>query len=655
MSIPQDYKSPLPTKQQADWVENEIGVIIHLDVQVFEPTYQWREKWGYTPDPSVVNPKDMDTDKWLKTAKKAGAKYAILVAKHCSGFSLWPTKAHDYHIGNSPWKNGKGDLVADFIASCKKFGIKPGIYCSASANAYMEVDNPGIVIGGTEEDNRKYNEMVILQLRELWSNYGPLHEIWFDGGVIPEANGGPPIESLQRELQPDALTLGAPLISNHPIRHGGSENGESVAPAWGTITSKTLEAEKRKPEGEPYGDRYWPIEAIIANRDNTSSSQGGWMWKADQDDSVHPTVTLMSKYYKSVGRNANLLIGMVIDDEGRFPAKDAAVFEEFGEMQKRLASLPRDTTSGNAFILEMDITENEYVSEALLKENFINGENVKSFQIQALINEEWETVYEGLGIGHKRLIEFPKVKTDKIRLNVLESVITPEILEFSVYFRIPIPQPPKIKRDVTGKITITGSKDCKVYYTLDGSMPTEASHLYKEPFTIEESGSICASSIPENGFDPNFPELESPLVTELFFGKVPTNWEVIYADGEYDEFNLKENILTSEESPWISGKNDSYPHEIIVDMKEEQDLSGFLYTPFWNPGHILQYEFYVGMDADKIDTLVSVGSFPDIMNMPTQQLVKFDKTFKARFFKFVPIANATGFKFASIGQLEIIS
>ena len=144
-----------PTARQKEWMDAELGVIIHLDVQVFENTYNWRDKWGYTPDPGVFNPSALDTDQWIKAASDFGAKYAILVAKHCSGFSLWPTKAHSYSVASSPWKNGKGDIVADFIASCRKYGVKPGIYCSASANAYMRVDLPGRVVGGTPEDNRK--------------------------------------------------------------------------------------------------------------------------------------------------------------------------------------------------------------------------------------------------------------------------------------------------------------------------------------------------------------------------------------------------------------------------------------------------------------------------------------------------------------------
>lgn len=116
-----------PNELQQEWANAEIGVIIHFDMPVFHPDYNWRQ-FGTHPSPSTFNPSSLDTDQWIHTAKSLGAKYAVLVAKHCSGFSLWPTTAHEYSIKNSPYKNGKGDIVAEFVASCRKYGIKPGIY-----------------------------------------------------------------------------------------------------------------------------------------------------------------------------------------------------------------------------------------------------------------------------------------------------------------------------------------------------------------------------------------------------------------------------------------------------------------------------------------------------------------------------------------------
>ena len=133
-------KQVLPTKALVKWANSEIGVLIHFDLQVFEPTYNFRKDWNYHPDLSIFNPKELDTDQWIRAAKSMGATYVVLVAKHCSGFSLWPTKAHPYSVKNTPWRNGQGDILKDFMASCKKFGLKPGIYASTTANGYLKVD-----------------------------------------------------------------------------------------------------------------------------------------------------------------------------------------------------------------------------------------------------------------------------------------------------------------------------------------------------------------------------------------------------------------------------------------------------------------------------------------------------------------------------------
>ena len=135
----------LPTEAHKIWADLEIGVLLHMDVQVFQPEYRFREQWGYQPPAEIFAPMELDTDQWIRCAKAAGAKYAVLVAKHCSGFCLWPTEAYEYSIKQSPWKNGTGDIVGDFFASCEKYGLKPGLYYSSSCNAFLNVDNPGTV------------------------------------------------------------------------------------------------------------------------------------------------------------------------------------------------------------------------------------------------------------------------------------------------------------------------------------------------------------------------------------------------------------------------------------------------------------------------------------------------------------------------------
>lgn len=169
----------LPSKEHLEWADCEAGVIIHHDFEVYDEKYE-HLKPDDLPCPEVFNPSSLDTDQWLATAASAGAKHAVLVAKHCSGLSLWPIKAHDFSVASPPWRGGKGDVVADFTRSCERFNIRPGIYASCGNNdLFMIRDNktaPEAAPGHWE----KYVDVVKTQLAELWTNYGDLFEIWFD-------------------------------------------------------------------------------------------------------------------------------------------------------------------------------------------------------------------------------------------------------------------------------------------------------------------------------------------------------------------------------------------------------------------------------------------------------------------------------------------
>ena len=162
---------------------------------------------------NLYNPVDLDTDQWMEAAKAMGAKYAVFVAKHCSGFLQWQTDIYPYGVRQSGWRDGKGDVVGDFVESCRKYGIKPGIYASVTANGYWEVDNPGLVNqgkGGDPEKQAEYAGVCENMLTELWSRYGELTEVWFDGGALPPDKGGPDMIPILQEFQPNAIVFQGP-------------------------------------------------------------------------------------------------------------------------------------------------------------------------------------------------------------------------------------------------------------------------------------------------------------------------------------------------------------------------------------------------------------------------------------------------------------
>ena len=400
-------KDVLPSEQHLEWADCEIGVIIHQDIQVYEPTYDFRKQWGYTPSPSVFNPSSLDTDQWIKTAKAAGAKYAILVAKHCSGFSLWPTKAHDYSVASSPWKDGKGDVVADFVASCRKFGVRPGLYASTGTNARLGVDQFNI---GDSTKWDAYRNIVKTQLSELWSNYGALFEIWFDGGNLPYDRGGREIEDLLVQLQPNAVVFQGNPARSPSLRWCGNERGAMPEVSWNRSNRGTGSDGVQEETGADFaGDfdgKYWiPAEADTPNREKEHAFQCGWIWHAGEDGYVYPAETLLDKYFTSVGRGANMLIGMVIDNRGLVPDVDAREFRRFGELVSNLYAQKVASAAGEANCLFIEVKDGARPNLISVQEDIRFGERVRNWELWGFDGRLWHTLHHGLGIGHRRLVK----------------------------------------------------------------------------------------------------------------------------------------------------------------------------------------------------------------------------------------------------------
>src|SRR6185437_14020617 len=261
---------------------------------------------------SIFHPSGLNTDQWIAAAKSAGAKYAVLVAKHGTGFSLWPTKANDYTISKTPWKKGKGDVVADFIKACKKYGLRPGIYYSVNSSTLYEAKDHM-----SDDARKKYNKVVLEQLTELWTQYGKLFEIWFDGGIRPTSKGGvsDEIATMIKKFQPNAILFQGPASSKNLIRWVGNENGNAPYPMWSradTVTQSNGMSEIKGLNGSPDGNIWCPAESDFPSR-SKSAWEGGWFWRANHEEDVLPLSGLIQRYYTTVGRNTNMLIGMAID------------------------------------------------------------------------------------------------------------------------------------------------------------------------------------------------------------------------------------------------------------------------------------------------------------------------------------------------------
>ncbi len=424
----------LPTPAQQTWADAEIGAMFHLDVQVFEPEYKWRETRDYQPDASVFDPKELDTDQWIKAAKSAGATYAVLVAKHCSGFSLWPTKTHEYSVKNSPWKNGQGDIVKDFIASCIKYDVKPGLYASASANAFCHVDNPGLVLSGNPEEQKKYNEIVKTQLTELWTQYGELFEIWFDGGVLPPEKGGIDMLSLVEKYQPNAVSFQGPYGYANNIRWVGNENGVAPYPCWAradSTTSATGLIQIKGLNGNPDGAFWCPGEADFPLREH--AFQGGWFWREGEEHTIRGVDDLMDRYIQSVGRNTNMLLGIVVDDRGLVPNADVQRLTEFGDELNQQFSTSLGSTKGKGNEFSIEFKSPQKINYVVIQEDISKGERVREYKLSGKIDGEWHLLSEGSCIGHKRIEELHGKIYTSVKLEIVKSEGKPYIKEIKCY------------------------------------------------------------------------------------------------------------------------------------------------------------------------------------------------------------------------------
>lgn len=429
-----DTKIVIPTKEQIEWSNCEMGAMIHLDIPIYAPGFDWRENFGNPLSSTLFNPKKLNTDQWVKSAAEAGLKYMVLVAKHCTGFCLWPTEAYDYSVKNTPYKNGKYDIVLDFVNSCKKYDIKPGLYYSASCNGYFSVDNPGTVASGDADEQKRYNAIVEQQLTELWTRYGDLFEIWFDGGCLPVEMGGPDIPSLLHKYQPNAVVFQGPVETRSLIRWVGNENGVAPENCWSTVMkagdSYIGNFEVDGLTGNPHGNIWSPGECDVPLRTHQAAG-GGWMWGENEGKYVYSAEHFLGLYHQSVGRNTNLLIGLVVDADGLVPQKDVEVLKEFGDKVKNLTKNKIAELFGNTMTYTMEVKK--AVKTVIIMEDISHGQRVLDYTVSGTSNGNCVALFSGKSIGYKHTIDLKGKYFDEITFTIVECKDTPYILSFAAY------------------------------------------------------------------------------------------------------------------------------------------------------------------------------------------------------------------------------
>ena len=572
----------VPTPQQLEWQQMEFTAFLHFGMNTFTGN-----EWGHgTDSPEIFNPSELDCEQWVKALKDGGFKMALITAKHHDGFCLWQTETTEYSVKNSPWKDGKGDVVRELRDACEKYGMKFGVYLSPwDRNAPSYGDSPA------------YNKFFIEQLTELLSNYGEVHEVWFDGACGEGPNGKKQeydwtaILAKIRELQPKAVTA----IMGDDVRWVGNEGGmgrdtewsaTAMAPGSYTEKNEAMAALGIDNMSKDLGSReliakaqeaYWyPSEVDVSIRP-------GWFYHADQDERVRSLANLVNIYYRSVGCNSVLLLNIPPDRRGLIHEVDVQRIKELSEyINKTFAN--NYVENGNQLWVvetgqskEYNVKPGTMVNTFLIQEDIAQGQRVEDFLVEVYSNGAWQYAAEGTTVGYKRLLRFSDCQPEKIRVTIRSTRATANISNIGLYYAEPLQD-----------------KDARV----------RMSHVKTEEWKAVGADAAAA-----------------------FDGNAETAWK---ADG-----------LTA----------------LVVDMGKEEAIAGFCYAPVAAEdltGTIYKYNFYVSTDGQNWTKCDTNGEFSNIMHNPVPYFVRFGKTYNARYFKLEPTSEINAAEKTTIGDLGIL-
>ena len=445
----------VPSERQLRWQALEFQAFVHFGMNTFTD-----REWGEgTEDPKLFDPSDFDAGQWVEAVQAAGIRGLIVTAKHHDGFCLWPSGFTGHSVKSSPWKDGKGDVVGEVAAACRKAGLAFGVYLSP-----WDRHEPSY------GDSPRYNEHFKNQLRELLTRYGDISEVWFDGACGEGPNGKRQVYdwtgyfALIRELQPDAVIS----IMGPDARWIGNEAGVTRASEWSVIPVVGFDdAPSDKNPGGIAGLDAQAADLGSLDRIAAAARQGGrllwypgqvdvsirpgWFYHAAEDDKIKTLDHLLDIYDTSVGGNAQLLLNIPPDKRGRIHEADARRLKELGDRLKATfaVNLAGDAVvarsdaggtgpegSGPSWVFELSGPMRFNV--AMIREDLRQGQRIEAFAFDAWTGQEWKEIAAGTTVGWKKLLRFPAVAADKVRVRILRArgdvplIVPPD--GFGLYF-----------------------------------------------------------------------------------------------------------------------------------------------------------------------------------------------------------------------------
>jgi alpha-L-fucosidase len=455
---PPEPFGPVPSERQLAWHQMEYYMFVHFTVNTFTD-----KEWGYGDEKeSVFNPASLDCRQWARVAKEAGMKGIIITAKHHDGFCLWPSGFTEHSVKNSPWREGRGDVLKELREACNEYGLKLGIYLSP-----WDRNSP---VYGTPEYLIYYRN----QLKELLTNYGDIFEVWFDG-----ANGGdgyyggaretrsidnrtyydwPNTHQIVRELQPNAVMFSD---AGPDVRWVGNESGMGSLTNWCLLSKDEMypggDFARILGEGHENGNYWVPAEVDVSIRK-------GWFYHQSQDSTVRTPENLMELYYSSVGRNSNLLLNVPPDRRGLLHENDVKSLLAFRELREKEFAVelakgkkvkssavrskafgPEKVNDGDpetywatpdnttAASITIDLGSPTEVNRILLQEYIKLGQRIQQFSVEALADGTWKSLADGTTIGYKVIRKFPVVRASQIKVTFLKSKACPVISNIELY------------------------------------------------------------------------------------------------------------------------------------------------------------------------------------------------------------------------------